>query len=61
MSSHLRDLAVKGYGCVKCQMQHFDFDNEYKPHVDFQSKHGIELFNPYTVALVLDERRERGR
>jgi hypothetical protein len=34
-----------GYGCVRCQVLHFEGSRLYKPHLLYQDKQGIRTFS----------------
>lgn len=36
--------AVRGYGCVKCQTEHFECEPAFREHLMQQSKHGIRYY-----------------
>ena len=35
----------QGYGCVRCQVVHFEGSPLYKQHLTYQSKHGIRAYS----------------
>ena len=50
---------ISYYGCVKCQVQHFEDEPIYKQHILRQSKHGIqEMPKQIRVDMVIKEMEE---
>ena len=35
-------VCVRFYGCVQCQIYHYEGDQLFTPHILWQSKHGIQ-------------------
>lgn len=33
----------KTYGCVRCQLRHYEYEGVYEEHLSSQSKHGIQV------------------
>jgi len=44
---------INYYGCVRCQKQHLEYEDVYKEHIMFQSKHGIQKMKVETAIWAL--------
>ena len=52
-------MTIKYYGCVKCQTNHYENEDIYSEHLNYQSKHGIQYISAKELFYISEYDKQR--